>query len=170
MRRAPELWAALAAVALITALYRGFAGGPASAPGALLGHGLGVVGFLLMLATEVLYPLRKRLGGGGWGPMRTWLRAHIFTGIVGPYLVLLHGSWALGGLAGWTLLATVVVVVSGFVGRYLYTAVPPSEAGAARVRRWLALWHVVHVPLGMVLFTLAFAHVGAAIYYAATLR
>jgi hypothetical protein len=26
------------------------------------------------------------------------------------------------------------------------------------------------VPLGMVLFTLAFAHVGAAIYYAATLR
>ena len=33
-------------------------------------------------------------------------------------------------------------------------------------RRLLALWHVFHVPLGVALFTLAFIHIGAALYYA----
>jgi hypothetical protein len=36
----------------------------------------------------------------------------------------------------------------------------------AAARRLLALWHAVHIPLGAVLFTLAFVHVGAALYYA----
>lgn len=188
MRRAPELIWALLAVVAVTALYLAFAPAPSTAPGALVGHGLGILGFLLMLATETLYAVRKRVRGRAWGPMRTWLRVHIFTGIVGSYMVLLHGSWELGGLAGWTLLATVVVVTSGFVGRYLYTALPRTLDGAevdeagdpslgdaarrhlARVRRLLALWHVVHVPLGIALFTLAFAHIGAALYFAAGLR
>jgi hypothetical protein len=37
----------------------------------------------------------------------------------------------------------------------------------AATRRLLALWHTLHVPLGAVVFTLAFLHVGAALYYAA---
>jgi hypothetical protein len=37
-------------------------------------------------------------------------------------------------------------------------------------RRLLAVWHVVHMPLGLVLFTLAFVHVGAALYYATLLK
>jgi len=40
----------------------------------------------------------------------------------------------------------------------------------AVARRLLALWHVVHVPLGGVLFTLAFVHIGAALYYATFLK
>jgi hypothetical protein len=188
MRRAPELVWALVAVAVLTVLYRWLAPAPTTAPGALVGHGLGVLGFLLMLATETLYAVRKRVRGRAWGPMRTWLRAHIFTGIVGSYMVLLHGSWVLAGLAGWTMLATVVVVTSGFVGRYLYTALPRTADGdeddverdpalgaaarrhLARMRRLFALWHVVHVPLGIALFVLAFAHIGAALYFAARLR
>lgn len=184
MRRAPELLWALLAMAAITALYRAFARPPATAAGELIGHSLGVLGFLLMLATETLYSIRKRVRGRAWGPMRSWLRAHIFMGIVGAYLVLLHASWSLGGLAGWTMLATVVVVASGFTGRYLYTAVPrtaegdeaelagdePQRTMAMRARRVLALWHVVHVPLGMVLFTLAFVHIAAAIYFAGRLE
>lgn len=184
MRRAPELLWALAAMVGVTALY-GLARGPTTAPGALVGHLLGIVGFLLMLATETLYSVRKRVRGRAWGPMRTWLRVHIFMGIVGSYMVLLHGSWVVGGLAGWTTLATVVVVASGFVGRYLYTALPRTIDGElegdesigdaarrrlAHLRRLLALWHVVHVPLGVALFTLAFTHIGAALYYAAGLR
>ena len=188
MRRAPELvWAAIA-VAVITLAYWTLSPEPTTAPGALVGHTLGVIGFLLMLATETLYSIRKRVRGRAWGPMRTWLRAHIVTGIVGSYMVLLHGTWVLTGLAGWTLLATVVVVASGFVGRYLYTALPHTADGPeadeaddaslsvvarrqlARTRRLFALWHVVHVPLGIALFTLAFAHIGAALYFAASLR
>jgi hypothetical protein len=35
----------------------------------------------------------------------------------------------------------------------------------ATTRRILAIWHTLHVPLGLVLFTLALLHVVAALYY-----
>jgi hypothetical protein len=40
----------------------------------------------------------------------------------------------------------------------------------ASARRLLAVWHSIHVPIGIVLFTAAFIHIGAAIYYATLLR
>jgi hypothetical protein len=36
----------------------------------------------------------------------------------------------------------------------------------AITRRMLAIWHTLHVPLGLALFALAFVHVVAAVYYA----
>jgi hypothetical protein len=96
-----------------------------------LGHWLGIIGTGLMLATETLYSLRKRVRALQWaGPLRYWLAAHIFTGLVGPWLVLLHTAFEFRGLAGFTLGLTGLVVASGFVGRYLYTAIPRSLAGA----------------------------------------
>ena len=64
------------------------------------------------------------------GSMRAWLRVHIVMGIVGPYLVLLHTAWAFQGLAGVLTLLMLVVVASGFIGRYIYTAVPRTADGA----------------------------------------
>ena len=130
MQGSRELWLAGLAVALITGLYAGatsLAGVPAAS--GFLGHSLGVLGFLLMLATETLYSLRKRAIRRPWGRMRDWLRFHIFTGIVGPYLVLLHSAWEFRGLAGVVMLLTVIVVLSGFTGRYIYTAVPRTADG-----------------------------------------
>src|SRR5262249_14451288 len=40
----------------------------------------------------------------------------------------------------------------------------------AATRRLLALWHALHVPLGGVLFSLAFIHIVAALYYATFLK
>jgi len=233
------------------------------------GHSIGILGFILMLMTETLYSIRKRSRRALWGRMADWLDFHIFTGIVGPYMVLLHSSWKFNGLAGIVTLLMIIVVASGFIGRYIYTAVPrtidgsevetfqleqqiaqnedairtwlatqpesmrvlrqrfiqqsqiPSSglmlmvarpmldledrlrwwlvkrrakpairaqfqqledlmrqqarlrrqmASLAIARRMLALWHTVHVPIGMALFTSAFVHVGAAIYYATLLR
>lgn len=95
------------------------------------GHALGLLGAGLMVATEVLYSLRKRTGlFRQWGPVRYWLSVHIFTGIVGPFMVLMHSAFEFRGLAGLTMLLTVLVVGSGFLGRYLYTAIPRSLAGA----------------------------------------
>jgi hypothetical protein len=126
-----ELFFALVAVAGITAGYLWLAaGGGPPQPSGLVGHMLGVVGFLLMLCTEVLYSLRKRLPKFHTGRMSLWLQAHIVTGIVGPYLVLLHSGWRFQGLAGLLTLLTVIVVVSGLIGRYIYTAVPRSLDGA----------------------------------------
>lgn len=95
----------------------------------LWGHSIGVLGFALMLMTEVLYSLRKRSNRARWGRMSDWLEFHIFTGLVGPFLVLLHPGWQFKGLAGVLSLLTLLIVVSGFIGRYIYTAVPRTADG-----------------------------------------
>jgi hypothetical protein len=95
------------------------------------GHWLGIIGTLLMVATETLYSLRKRtVLFQRAGPVRYWLSAHIFMGIVGPFLVLMHSAFEFRGLAGLALGLTVLVAMSGFLGRYLYTAIPRTLAGA----------------------------------------
>lgn len=101
------------------------------------GHGLGILGTILMLMTETLYSARKRLGIFNRGRLRHWLSLHIFTGIVGPALVLMHTGLEFRGLAGFTMLLTILVVASGFLGRYIYTAVPRTLAGAEVDRRTL---------------------------------
>lgn len=265
-RSALELWVAFIAILLVSAVYLAVVVLLNTIPPAseLFGHSIGILGFVLMLMTETLYTIRKRSRSARWGRMSSWLSFHIVTGIVGPYMVLLHSSWKFHGLAGLVTLLTAVVVLSGFVGRYIYTAIPrtadevevqasqleqraaaietelntwresnpqaakalpaglllqalPSDplsllfirplwdwrqrittwrlkrrmvpalrpqvdrlgklvrrrnllrrqmASLAVARRALAIWHAVHVPIGMVLFAAAFIHIVAAIYYA----
>ena len=180
---------------------------------------------------------------------------------------LIHTSWKFNGLAGMVMLMTVIIVASGFLGRYIYTSVPRNLDGIeieayeleqqirsvdnelqqwlatqpdlyralsnristttvssgnklvfgrafeewnARLKWWrvsgrmdqearrqakqlnellkrernlrrqlssivltrrlLGLWHAIHIPIGMVLFTAAFIHIIAAIYYATLLH
>lgn len=131
-RRNRELAYALVAIVAVTALYVSAyrqAGRFPSASG-LVGHGIGIVGFILMLMTATLYTIRKLRKDAGWGSMAAWLRFHMVTGLVGPYMVLLHTAMRFHGLAGPAMLLTVVVVISGLVGRYIYTAVPRVIDGA----------------------------------------
>jgi hypothetical protein len=178
-----ELWLAFLAMILISGLYGLVIVLTREIPPAseLFGHGIGIVGFIFMLMTETLYSLRKRSRSVRWGRMSTWLQFHIFTGLVGPYMVLLHTSWKFNGLAGVTTLFTVIIVVSGFIGRYIYTRIPRSMDGLEiegtlsqealkQTRRLMALWHTIHIPIGMALFVSAFVHVGAALYYATFLK
>jgi len=129
--RNQELVAALITVIVVSALYMGLSAywgvPPSSGP---LGHGIGVIGFGLMLLTEVGYSSRKRSTSRPRGTMASWLGFHIYTGIVGPYLVLLHTAWHFNGLAGLLTLMMAMVVISGFIGRYIYTAVPRTADGA----------------------------------------
>ena len=37
-------------------------------------------------------------------------------------------------------------------------------------RKLLSLWHTIHIPIGLALFSLAFVHIVAAVYYATLLR
>ena len=266
-RSTRELWVAFIAIITISIIYLiaviMLGGIPAASD--FFGHTLGIVGFLLMLMTETLYTLRKRSRNARLGRLSTWLQFHIVTGLVGPYMVLLHSSWKFNGLAGIVLLMTGVVVISGFIGRYIYTAIPRTADGMemesgdiqrqingleveinkwvgqqpqaseellrlstvtlsnssssftnpfgdfsfrfnmwnmrrkmdpqariqaaalsdllnrqrsldrqrrslAQARRLMALWHTLHVPIGLALFTAAFIHIIAAIYYATLLR
>jgi hypothetical protein len=266
-----ELWLAFFSMLVIGSIYSYVVLAASSIPPAkdLFGHTIGIIGFILMIMTEILYSLRKRTRSANWGKMATWLKFHIYTGLVGPFMVLLHSSWKFNGLAGIVMLLTVLIVISGFIGRYIYTAVPRTldgvefeaqvlqsqiaqvEAGmknwvssqsnetrqaglrmvsvpdydtngvfsifgriftdlAFRVRAWselrsykaaqriqlrqfeqlvrqrralnrqissvatarklLSLWHTIHIPIGIALFTTATIHVIAAVYYATLLH
>lgn len=267
-QRSTEILWALVAIFLITLLYTGVVVRTGSIPaaGEFFGHSLGVLGFVLMLMTETLYSLRKRSRAARWGRLAKWLQFHIFTGLVGPFLVLLHTSWKFNGLAGVVMLLTLIIVISGVIGRYIYTAVPRTADGAelqarhlsdmireveremeeyaaanpgmqvqrlstiqkarasettavlgrvftewnermqgwqeqrrakaalrphiktmeklarerralyrqidtlAAARRMLAVWHTIHIPIGMALFAAALVHILAAIYYATLLH
>jgi hypothetical protein len=61
--------------------------------------------------------------------MQTWLQTHVIAGLLGAYLALLHSGFRFHGLAGVLLAVTMVIVVSGFIGRYIYTAVPRTVDG-----------------------------------------
>ena len=90
-----ELWISVLAAVLIAGMYAFvmYFTGKVPAAGELFGHALGILGFVLMLMTEILYSLRKRSRSARWGKMSTWLRFHIFTGLVGPFMVFwLSGS------------------------------------------------------------------------------
>ena len=178
-----ELWLAAVAMIMIAGLYGLIVVFTRQVPPAreLFGHSLGIIGFTLMLLTETLYSLRKRSRSVKWGRMSTWLQFHIFTGLVGPFMVLLHTSWKFNGIAGVTTLFTVIIVVSGFIGRYIFTRIPRtmdgleiegtlSQEALKQARRLLALWHTIHIPIGMALFISAFVHIGAALYYATLLK
>lgn len=103
------------------------------------GHWLGIVGTLLMIMTETLYSLRKRTRLlNRYGPVRNWLSFHIITGLVGPFLVTMHTGLQFRGLAGVTFGLTVIVVASGFFGRYLYTALNRAASGSASNREQTA--------------------------------
>ena len=141
MRRRPvELWIAFALMLAITAIYAAVTAALNAAPrsSTLFGHGIGVLGFILMLMTETLYSLRKRTSWLNWaGPVRYWLSLHIVTGIVGPFMVLMHTGLQFRGLAGVSFILTLIVVGSGFMGRYLYTALPRTISGVTTSRQAL---------------------------------
>ena len=107
---------------------RGYA--PAHAllrPSGPAGQTFGVVGTALMLV-PFLYMLRKKLPRGP-GALKTWLEVHLFCGIVGPVLVTFHTSFKFNGIVSAAYWSMVVVMLSGFVGRYLYVRIPRSLRG-----------------------------------------
>lgn len=89
---------------------------------------LGIIGTLLIFLTEVGYTYRKT-GQVKLGSVRIWLRAHIFIGIVGPLIIVWHTGFSVYGFAGWVEALLAIVVISGFIGRYIYRLIPRSIKG-----------------------------------------
>jgi hypothetical protein len=88
-------------------------------PGSVVGVALASVGSLLMLIPLVHMGVKRLLGVRG-NALRTWLTLHIYAGLVGPILVLLHTGHKFNNPLGVLLtLMTLIVVLSGFVGRSL---------------------------------------------------
>lgn len=93
--------------------------------GSLYGGILGVCGASLMIIPLATYSVVKRVSFikrrvAGWISLKTLLAVHIYTALVGAIFVLLHTGHKFDSPLGMLLTATVLLVVlSGFVGRYL---------------------------------------------------
>lgn len=95
-------------------------------PSGSIGIKLGMLG-VLMFFLIYLYPLRKKWGWlGRQGNSRHWLDFHIVLGTTAPVIIAFHSSFKFGNIAGMAFWSMMMVTLSGFVGRYLYSQIPRS--------------------------------------------
>lgn len=128
--------------------------------GSPIGLFLGVLG-TLMIGFSQLYSFRKRewLRRGG---IKTWLGMHTILGILGFGIILIHAGFPFDfkyaelykrGLAGLSTWLVVIVVISGFIGRYLYRRMD------RRGRRLFRHWRAAHIPLVNFFFLVVLVHI-----------
>jgi len=99
-------------------------------PSGSIGMKLGMLG-VLMFFLIYLYPLRKKWGWlGRQGNSRHWLDFHIVLGTAAPIIIAFHSSFKFGNIAGMAFWSMLMVTLSGFVGRYLYSHIPRSLSAA----------------------------------------
>jgi thioredoxin reductase/Pyruvate/2-oxoacid:ferredoxin oxidoreductase delta subunit len=100
-------------------------------PGGRVGLTLGVLACGLF-AWNLTYLLRRSARWGSWipGSVKFWMGTHIFSGFFGVMCVLAHSGYVMKGtVGGFALLALLIVVGSGTVGRYFYSLVPRAANG-----------------------------------------
>ena len=99
-------------------------------PSGALGHGLGIIGTLMMIVGVGIYMIRKRYKRFfNLGYLKHWLEFHIFLCSVGPVLVLYHTAFKFGGIVSVSFWSMVLVVLSGVVGRFIYLQIPRTIQG-----------------------------------------
>lgn len=99
-------------------------------PSGIWGHGLGIIGSLLVVIGVSFYMIRKRFRAFiRVGILRHWLEFHIFLCTLGPVLVLFHTSFKFGGLVAISFWSMVAVFLSGIIGRFIYIQIPRTIEG-----------------------------------------
>lgn len=96
------------------------------------GHGLGIVGTLLITVGVVLYITAKKYGYlDRVMRLKHVLEFHIFLCTLGPIMVLFHTTFKFGGIVSIAFWSMVLVVLSGVIGRYIYLQIPQTMNGRA---------------------------------------
>jgi hypothetical protein len=99
-------------------------------PSGIIGHGLGIVGTLLIITGVSTYMARKRYRIlSRIGILKHWLEFHIFLCTLGPILVLFHTAYKFGGLVAVSFWSMVAVFLSGIIGRFIYLQIPHTIEG-----------------------------------------
>lgn len=95
-----------------------------------IGYWLGIIGSVMM-ALLLIYPLRKRFRALAFlGKIPTMFRLHMAFGVLGPALILLHCNFKSASLnASVALYSMLIVVFSGFIGRFIYGHVHSTLTG-----------------------------------------
>lgn len=99
-------------------------------PNGLYGHGLGIIGTLLIVIGVFGYMARKRMKilSRIW-ILKHWLEFHIFLCTLGSIMILFHTAFKLGGIVSISFWSMVAVVLSGVIGRFIYLQIPRSIHG-----------------------------------------
>jgi len=99
-------------------------------PSGLLGHGLGIIGTLIILIGLFGYMARKRMKiFARVGVLKYWLEFHIFLCTLGTVFVLFHTTFKFGGIISVGFWSLTIVWVSGVIGRFLYLQIPHTIEG-----------------------------------------
>ncbi len=99
-------------------------------PSGLFGHGLGIIGTLLIVIGVFGYIARKRYKFlSRFGRLKYWLEFHIFLCSLGPVMILFHTAFKFGGIVSIAFWSMVAVVVSGVIGRFIYIQIPRTIEG-----------------------------------------
>jgi hypothetical protein len=145
-------------------------------PGGEVARWYGVTGFGLLVAM-LGYSVRKRVPAlSRLGRLRAWLDFHIWCGVTGPLLIVLHSALKVGGLIAIAFWSMIAVALSGIFGRYLYAFIPrdagglevPLAGAALRDRRLVRrvqlfhYWHVFHKPFAALMYLFAAVHIAVA--------
>ncbi|MCB0663293.1 MAG: hypothetical protein KDC24_11170 [Saprospiraceae bacterium] len=114
-------------------------------PSGVFGHGLGIVGTILIIIGVSIYILKKRYGWWEkWGRLKYWLEFHIFLCTLGPIMILFHTAFKFGGIVSVSFWSMVAVVASGVIGRFIYIQIPRTIEG-----RELSLSEVKDMKVGV---------------------
>ncbi|HXP82301.1 MAG TPA: hypothetical protein VN976_20555 [Verrucomicrobiae bacterium] len=92
--------------------------------GTAMGLAFGSAGFAFMIFAALL-GARKRVPVYRFGRAQTWMRGHLWLGLVSLPLILFHSGFQYGhGLTAWLMTLLIVVVVSGLFGAVLQHYMP----------------------------------------------
>jgi hypothetical protein len=92
--------------------------------GTAIGLAFGSAGFAFMIFAALL-GARKRVPVYRFGRAQTWMRGHLWLGLVSLPLILFHSGFRYGhGLTAWLMTLLIVVVVSGLFGAALQHYMP----------------------------------------------
>jgi hypothetical protein len=96
-----------------------------AAGGTVMGILYGSVGFGFMIFAGLL-SLRKRFPVWRMGRAQTWMRGHLWLGLISYPIILLHSGFSFGhgALTFWMMVLFTVVIVSGLVGAALQHYMP----------------------------------------------
>jgi hypothetical protein len=122
----PWLWASAAILAVATLLYAFWRTPRAlgSEGGTPLGIAFGIVGFAFMVFAGLL-GARKKVPVWRVGRAQTWMRGHLWLGLIALPLILFHGGFHFGGALTTVMMALFIfVVASGVFGAVLQHYLP----------------------------------------------
>lgn len=99
-------------------------------PSGIIGHGLGIIGTLMIFFGVVIYIAAKRKGFlSKYIRLKYLLEFHIFLCTLGPILILFHTAFKFGGIISVAFWSMIAVVLSGVIGRFIYVQIPRTIEG-----------------------------------------